>query len=64
MANQSNILKSIFSTAQPMDWDLIYQSELPRVYNYFLYKTGDRASPGLDRHDLRACLEAPLLLPF
>jgi RNA polymerase sigma-70 factor (ECF subfamily) len=42
MATQSNILRSIFSTAQPIDWELVYKTQLPRVYNYFLYKTGDR----------------------
>ena len=27
---------------QPIDWDMIYTSELPRIYNFFLYKIGDR----------------------
>ncbi len=27
---------------EQIDWDSIYQSELPRIYNFFLYKIGDR----------------------
>ena len=27
---------------QPIDWDMVYTSELPRIYNFFLYKIGDR----------------------
>jgi RNA polymerase sigma-70 factor, ECF subfamily len=42
MANQSRLLQAIFSTAQPIDWEIVYQAQLPRVYNFFLYKTGDR----------------------
>jgi len=26
-----------------MDWEDIYRSEMPRVYNFFLYRTGERA---------------------
>jgi len=26
---------------ETLDWDEIYQSMLPRVFNYFLYRTGD-----------------------
>jgi len=28
--------------AEPIDWDAVYAAELPRVYNFFLYKVGDR----------------------
>ena len=26
-----------------LDWDEIYQSMLPHLFNYFLYRTGDEA---------------------
>jgi RNA polymerase sigma-70 factor, ECF subfamily len=42
MAIHSKILQAIFSPAQLIDWEMVYQAELPRVYNFFLYKTGDR----------------------
>lgn len=29
-------------SAQTVDWDQVYAKELPRVYNYYLYRTGDR----------------------
>jgi RNA polymerase sigma-70 factor (ECF subfamily) len=29
---------------EQIDWDSIYETELPRVYNFFLYKIGDRES--------------------
>lgn len=25
-----------------VDWDVIYRTEMPRVYNFFLYRTGER----------------------
>ncbi|MEA3440439.1 MAG: RNA polymerase sigma factor, partial [Chloroflexota bacterium] len=25
---------------QPIDWDTVYTTELPRIYNFFLYKIG------------------------
>ena len=28
--------------AEPIDWELVYTQELSRVYNFFLYKSGDR----------------------
>jgi len=28
--------------AEPIDWDAVYAAELPRVYNFFLYKVGDK----------------------
>lgn len=27
---------------EAIDWDLVYESQLPRIFNYFLYKVGDR----------------------
>jgi RNA polymerase sigma-70 factor (ECF subfamily) len=26
-----------------VDWEVIYRSEMPRVYNFFLYRTGERS---------------------
>ena len=42
MTAQSKILSTLLSITQPTDWDEIYTSELPRIYNFFLYKVGDR----------------------
>jgi RNA polymerase sigma-70 factor (ECF subfamily) len=30
------------SKTQPVDWDAVYESELTRIYNYFLYKVCNR----------------------
>jgi RNA polymerase sigma-70 factor, ECF subfamily len=27
---------------EPIDWDSVFQSELPRIYNFFLYRLGER----------------------
>jgi hypothetical protein len=27
-----------------VDWDTVYKEELPRVYNFFRYRIGDRAT--------------------
>jgi RNA polymerase sigma-70 factor (ECF subfamily) len=29
-------------TMRSLDWELVYQEEMPRVYNYFLYRAGER----------------------
>lgn len=42
MINQTNILQALRSIRQPVDWNAVYESELPRVYNYFLYKVCNR----------------------
>jgi RNA polymerase sigma-70 factor (ECF subfamily) len=42
MTTQSRVLGALRSITQPIDWDEIYTSELPRVYNFFIYKIGDR----------------------
>jgi RNA polymerase sigma-70 factor, ECF subfamily len=42
MINQLGIPQTLGSMSQPVDWDAIYTSELSRVYNYFLYKLGNR----------------------
>ena len=42
MINRSAILQALNTISQPVDWDTVYAAELSRVYNYFLYKVGDR----------------------
>jgi RNA polymerase sigma-70 factor, ECF subfamily len=42
MVNRSEILKALQSKIHPVDWDAVYESELSRIYNYFLYKVGNR----------------------
>ena len=44
MTIQSKILGTLRYQTQTIDWDQIYTLQLPRVYNFFLYKVGDRAS--------------------
>ncbi len=29
---------------EPVDWNAVYEEELPRVYNFFRYRIGDRAT--------------------
>lgn len=40
--NRLEILQTLRSINQPVDWEAVYTSELPRIYNYFLYKVYDR----------------------
>jgi len=42
MKNPPKALLALRSTIEQIDWDSVYKSELPRIYNYFLYKVGDR----------------------
>ena len=42
MISQIDILKALRSMRQPVDWNAVYESELPRIYNYFLYKVCNR----------------------
>jgi len=42
MNKNSEALWGLQSMAEPIDWDAVYAAELPRVYNFFLYKVGDR----------------------
>ena len=44
MKNTSGKLWVLGKSAEKINWDLAFESELPRVYNFFLYKTGDRES--------------------
>lgn len=42
MKNPSKALLALVSMTEQIDWDSVYKSELPRIYNFFLYKVGDR----------------------
>ena len=42
MKNLSDTLWSLRGAVEAIDWDAVYGSELPRIFNYFLYKIGDR----------------------
>jgi RNA polymerase sigma-70 factor (ECF subfamily) len=42
MINRIQILQALQSLRQPVDWNAVYESELSRIYNYFLYKVGNR----------------------
>ncbi len=33
---------TLHGKSEQIDWDSVYTSELPRIYNFFLYKVGDR----------------------
>jgi RNA polymerase sigma-70 factor (ECF subfamily) len=41
MHTESNILSSLTETGTPVDFEAFYQSQLPRVYNFFRYQFGD-----------------------
>jgi RNA polymerase sigma-70 factor (ECF subfamily) len=42
MKNPSKALLAIRSMTEQIDWDSVYKTELPRIFNFFLYKIGDR----------------------
>lgn len=42
MNKPSEALWDLQRVAEPIDWDAAYVAELPRVYNFFLYKVGDK----------------------
>jgi RNA polymerase sigma-70 factor (ECF subfamily) len=42
MSNQLKALYLFVGVEEQIDWNAVYEAELPRVYNYFLYKTGNR----------------------
>lgn len=44
MNNTSETALDLYATAKQLDWDAVYASELSRIYNFFLYKVGDRDS--------------------
>ncbi len=41
MATQLNFLARVGMLAGKINWDDVYQAELPRVYNFFRYRVGD-----------------------
>ena len=41
MGTQSDIFSASAKSAGTIDFDLVYQTELPRVYNFFRYRIGD-----------------------
>ena len=43
MTTQSNTLKGIHTLAEEVDWEAAYKEYLPRVFNFFRYRVGDRA---------------------
>jgi RNA polymerase sigma-70 factor, ECF subfamily len=43
MANQTHTLKGTHTLAEEVDWEATYREYLPRVYNFFRYRVGDRA---------------------
>jgi RNA polymerase sigma-70 factor (ECF subfamily) len=42
MNKHSEALWDFQSMVEHIDWDAVYTKELPRVYNFFLYKLGDK----------------------
>lgn len=42
MKKQSDATWELHMMAEQIDWDLVYTLELPRIYNFFLYKVGNR----------------------
>ncbi len=42
MNAKSKILDALHSITRQVDWDEVYTKELPRIYNFFLYKVSDR----------------------
>lgn len=42
MKNPPKALLALHSMTEQIDWETVYKSELPRIYNFFLYKVGDR----------------------
>ena len=43
MTTRTHTLKGTYSLAEEIDWEAIYRENLPRVYNFFRYRVGDRA---------------------
>jgi RNA polymerase sigma-70 factor (ECF subfamily) len=41
MINRPGFIEKIFTSAQEVDWEAVYRSELPRVYNFFRYRLGE-----------------------
>ena len=43
MTTQTNALKGAHALSEEIDWEAAYREYLPRVYNFFRYRVGDRA---------------------
>jgi RNA polymerase sigma-70 factor (ECF subfamily) len=43
MTTRPCLLKGAHALAEEIDWEAIYREYLPRVYNFFRYRLGDRA---------------------
>ena len=43
MASQTRTLKGTQDLAEEIDWEAAYREYLPRVFNFFRYRVGDRA---------------------
>jgi RNA polymerase sigma factor (sigma-70 family) len=42
MKNPAEALWVTNIMTEPIDWDSVFRSELPRIYNFFIYKLGER----------------------
>jgi RNA polymerase sigma factor (sigma-70 family) len=42
MTTRTYSLKGVYSLTKEMDWEATYKEYLPRVYNFFRYRVGDR----------------------
>ena len=43
MTTRTHTLKGTYSLTEEIDWEAAYQEYLPRVYNFFRYRLGDRS---------------------
>jgi RNA polymerase sigma-70 factor (ECF subfamily) len=43
MTTRSYLLKGAHTLAEEIDWEATYREYLPRIYNFFRYRLGDRA---------------------
>lgn len=41
MGTQSDFLVSLVQSVGNVDFETVYQTELPRIYNFFRYRVGD-----------------------
>jgi hypothetical protein len=46
MAHQSRLFGKSIVLTHEVDWEAVYQAELPRLYNFFRYRVGD--NPGME----------------
>jgi RNA polymerase sigma-70 factor, ECF subfamily len=43
MSTRTRTLKGAYTLAEEIDWEATYREYLPRVYNFFRYRVGDRS---------------------